>query len=266
MLNETLKDINMKRSAIIVLLFSMAFSVMGNNEWYDEYRKSIKAKIGVELYIPESVPLELLETDLTFGRMSDDVFTLPLLQTGLVVRLTDDCSVIMPSADSMRRLGENQVYDVPLVASWMLANCNTVPVMWYIKNVHGVTMDGKKRSAKDVAELQERFERLMGEHVTSIQRSYLNDKSNSDIISIAELPDKKLVMQLDEAVGAGDDFVRNELFDKVKSGSVRCYGVEFYNSTERAYMELIFFIKGDAVIGDCVSKMADYIKFEKGGI
>jgi hypothetical protein len=60
-----------------------------------------------------------------------------------------------------------------------------------------------------------------------------------------------------------DEYPFAGVIEDLKSGATECYGVEFYKKSSIDALQMLFFINGDKTsINDCVSLLAEYIKFE----
>ncbi len=160
-----------------------------------------------------------------------------------------------------RAYSNNRAYDFPASTSWMLSNCHYPWAPWYIYATYGIIMedDSMKRSDEEIAELQKQVARLRGKYERLIEKDELTRKAGCDRVFIVRIPDMvKICTNRDIP-----EYYCPKAEALLKSNATECYGVEFYKHSSYEPLKMLFFINGNnTTIDECVSQMAEYIKFE----
>ncbi len=258
----------MKKIIILIILFAMTHSVIGNNDKYQDYYSQMKEKQGVILSIPEK--LVRFHTDVpmmifTFGKMIEDLPTLPMFKGKVSVNLSEHCIVIMEDISHRSKphsypSSQHRIHDMPDVTGWMLNNCNAPWAKWYIENMGGVISNNSKSLSKEEQDsLKEKVLALRSRYERYIEDTKLTQKANCDKIFIVRIPNIEKI--------AINEFEPNSLSSAIdtelKKNMTKCYGVEFFKQSSYTNVKMLFFINGEnTTIEKCIAEVADYLKFE----
>ena len=245
----------MKRFLSSILIILLAITAMGKNEKYKNYCKELKEKLDITLSVPESVVSfhdDGLIFPFTFGEIV--VFT-----GGPVVKLSDDCSLVMMNNNYMKRLHITD-YTWTTTSGWMLDNCDMPFCEPMITNTGIRNEDGTLPFTKEeTAAWREKIAKQRSIYERCIENDRLTCKVNCDNIYIVRIPNmERVTTQL-----VSSEVSHQKIEAELKENATECYGVEFYNNTSHTTFIMLFFINGNnATIDECVAKIADYVKFE----
>lgn len=259
------------RNPICILLVVLIYSSCSfnyENEQYSYYLTNLKNYGQISL----SVPHKHVEYDdasksdiFMFGPMLPEFRTGPIFETGPVLNLTKDCSVVLMNVSNNnplkpRSLNLYSPYVLPTADGWMLCNCKVPWANWYITNTGGIILSEaekqknsgfKELTEKERVELQEQVSELRSKYEYSIENSELNELTGCDKIFVVNIPNVDLISCTNETI-------ETEIIDNSKE----CYAVEFYRSSRAVGLTTLFFIKGDKSIDDYVKLFGKYVKFE----
>jgi hypothetical protein len=200
-----------------------------------------------------------------FGPMLPEFRTSPIFETGPVLNLTKDCSVVLMNVSNNNPLKPRHInlyspYVLPTADGWMLCNCKVSWANWYITNTGGIILSEaekqknsgfKELTEQERAELQVQVSELRNKYEYSIENSELNELTGSDKIFVVNIPNVDLISCTNETI-------ETEIIDNSK----QCYAVEFYKTSSAIGFKTLFFIKGDKSIDDYVKQFGKYVKFE----
>ena len=247
----------------------ITISAMGDDGKYKEYCRQMKEKRNLTLSVPESAVSFQSESSLfvfSFGEKVEELAGRPIFMAGPIISLSKDCSLVMMDIDSAEKprpgaYSDNRAYDFPASTSWMLSNCHYPWAPWYIYATHGIIMedDSMKRSDKEIAELQKQVARLRAKYERLIENDELTRKSGCDRVFIVRIPDMvKICTNRDIP-----EYYCPKTEALLKTNATECYAVEFYKHSSYEPVKMLFFINGNnTTIDECVSQMAECIKFE----
>ena len=275
----------MKSSSSLLLLctaiFIFPFLLMAENNDYNRYRRQLKEKLGIELSVPdasfefvsgpfadfETVPSDII--DYSKGHILSFGDNHPLLGCaaylfGPTVKLNEHCRVAMMDIENVskpRPLHRPAPHDYTFAqtSSWMLNNCGEPWAFFYIYDIRGVRDDNAVRpSPEELRAMQEKADSLRAKYERCVEDGDIVEKTNCDRLFIVRIPDI-------EKIGTNPDFapfLATEYVEALKSNATQCYGVEFYRKANYDPLKMLFFINADEIsIDECVSDMAEYIKF-----
>lgn len=276
----------MKSSSSLLLLctaiFIFPFLLRAENNDYNRYRRQLKEKLGIELSVPDSsfefvsgpfadfetVPSDII--DYSKGHILSFGDNHPLLGCaaylfGPTVKLNEHCRVAMMDIENVskpRPLHRPAPHDYTFAqtSSWMLNNCGEPWAFFYIYDIRGVRDDNAVRpSPEELRAMQEKADSLRAKYERCVEEGDIVEKTNCDRVFIVRIPDI-------EKIGTNPDFapfLATEYVEALKSNATQCYGVEFYRKENYDPLKMLFFINADEIsIDECVSDMAEYIKFE----
>lgn len=275
----------MKSSSSLLLLctaiFIFPFLLRAENNDYNRYRRHLKEKLGIELSVPDSSfefvsgPFADYETmpsdivDYSKGHILSFGDNHPLLGCaaylfGPTVKLNEHCRVAMMDIENVskpRPLHRPAPHDYTFAqtSSWMLNNCGEPWAFFYIYDIRGVRDDNAVRpSPEELRAMQEKADSLRAKYERCVEEGDIVEKTNCDRVFIVRIPDI-------EKIGTNPDFapfLSTEYVEALKSNATQCYGVEFYRKANYDPLKMLFFINADEIsIDECVSDMAEYIKF-----
>lgn len=256
--------------AVSVFGFLCQLSAQTVNDGYTRwYSKQLKEKLGIVFAVPEKKVKYyngLNDAVIRFGEY-DNYAGAPIFHADAhIVELSKHCSVVMMDMNNFQKprpahRSTELDYNWPVVTSYMLNNCGTPWARWYIMGSRGVRMDDDsgRLSAAQLANLQKKVAALRAKNELCYVNGDLTEKVNCDRVFIVRIPNIGKIGHL--------MFEEESSFDGVieglKSGATECYGVEFYKKSSIDALQMLFFINGDKTsINDCVSLLAEYIKFE----
>lgn len=240
----------------------------GNNS-YNSYSEQLKEKLGVVFSVPEKKVKfydSMNDAVIRFGEY-DSIAGSPIFYADApIVKLSKHCSVVLMDMNNFQKprpaqRNTERDYNWPVVTSYMLNNCGTPWAYWYIMGIYGVRMDDDsgRLSAAQLANLQKKVAALRSKNELCYVNGDLTEKVNCDRVFIVRIPNIGKIrggVYQDEYPFAG-------VIEDLKSGATECYGVEFYKKSSIDALQMLFFINGDKTsINDCVSLLAEYIKFE----
>lgn len=254
---------------------------MAENNDYNRYRRQLKEKLGIELSVPDSsfefvsgpfadfetVPSDIV--DYSKGHILSFGDNHPLLGCaaylfGPTVKLNEHCRVAMMDIENVskpRPLHRPAPHDYTFAqtSSWMLNNCGEPWAFFYIYDIRGVRDDNAVRpSPEELRAMQEKADSLRAKYERCVEEGDIVEKTNCDRVFIVRIPDI-------EKIGTNPDFapfLSTEYVEALKSNATQCYGVEFYRKANYDPLKMLFFINADEIsIDECVSDMAEYIKF-----
>lgn len=256
---------------VTFIIFSLfALTAVGDNDNYKTYRQELKEKLKVEFAPFEDDVMFQSESSsfvFTFGDMLKNFPTLPTFEAGAIVKLSENCSVVIMDVASLQRVRpeahpENYDYTIPAATGWMLSNCDTPSAGWYINNIKGVKgAEGgfKELTKEELQKLQDKVSALRQENERCIENSDLTQTINCDRLFVVRIPDIAKVGTHRPLPELSCPKVETVL----KANATECYGVEFYKKSSFLPLRMLFFINGNVVtIDDCIKQMADIIKFE----
>ena len=252
----------------LLVVFSSYLSLFANSGDYKKYCAELKEKRQV-VFTPPTDKLEFISEQsfpvFTFGEMDDEISALPTFEAGPILKLSEDCSVIMMSVDNIKKprpesYPKNRVYNIPSSTAYMLNNCGTLWAKWLINNSGGVIDENVKNifSSTEQDSIIDKISMLRTKNECCIKENELTKSIGCDRIFIVRIPDIQKVgthRPLPELSCSNLDAGRKEKYNL-------CYCIEFYKESSYEPLKMLFFIdEKQTTIDECILKIADYLRF-----
>ena len=243
---------------------------------YNYYCSLLKEKLQIDFSYPhesidicQGTPINDVNFGpaLTFGQKMEEFPMLTYFEIEFIVRQSKNSQVAVMDLENWNKPKPKEYYspskleyNFPAATGYMLHNCNTPWVDWYIYNTSGVITKDEtgKLSEEDAALLQEKVSKLRAEYERCFENNELTRRANCDRIFIVKIPnmDKVTISELSYM-----DSPETEA--KLKSNATECYAVDFFKRSSIFPLRMLFFINGNNTsIDECVADFAEYVKFE----
>lgn len=257
------------RNIFLLVVFFSSLSLFANSEDYKKYCAELKEKRSVE-FTPSTDKLEFITEQsfpvFTFGEMDNEISALPTFEAGLILKLSDNCSVIMMSVDNIKKprpeaYSKDRVYNIPSSTAYMLNNCGTPWAKWLIDNSGGVIYDENVKNRFSSAEqdsIRERISNLREQNERCIKENEITKSVGCDCIFIVRVPDIKKIGTHRPL----PELSCTDLDTRLKEKYTECYSIEFYKESSYEPLKMLFFIDANkTTIDECIGKIVNYLKF-----
>lgn len=252
----------------LLVVFSSYSSLFANSGDTKKYCTELKEKRQVE-FTASTAKLEFITEQsfpvFTFGEMENEISALPTFEAGPILKLSEDCSVIMMSVDNIKKprpdsYPKERDYNIPSSTAYMLNNCGTIWAKWLIDNSGGVIDENVKNrfTSAEQDSIREKISILRSQNERCIKKNEITKSVGCDRIFIVRIPDIQKVgthRPLPELSCPNLDAGLKEKFNG-------CYCIEFYKESSYEPLKMLFFIdEKQTTIDESILKIADYLKF-----